>query len=81
MRREEQARILAIRDAEAKQGHDSDEEAKKEAAEQEKDIKARGDGPMLKHVTRQNIIIMFGCKVGDGVAAKTNMVNEIAHIF
>ena len=81
MRREEQAKILAVRDAEAKEGNDSDEEAKKKAAEQEKDLKARGDGSILKHVTRQNIIIMFGCKVGDGIAAKTNMVNEIAHIF
>ena len=80
MKREEQAKLLAIRDAEAKEGQDSDEEANKTDAEQDKDQKARGD-TSVKHVESQNIIIMFGCSIGGGILAKSNMVNEIAHIF
>ena len=81
---EDQSKELAVRTAIAKEKADSDDEDTKNttaAPAKETSEGLRGDGSLLEHVTRQNFIMVYGCRIGDNVAAKTNMVTEIARIF
>ena len=62
-------------------------EAKGEAnAEHEKNLRGknpslRGDGEGVTHVVSQNMLMLFGSPPGLGVAADTDMAEQIAHIF
>ena len=61
----------------------NNEEIKDATAAEERDTsnRIRGGGMLLKYVKRQNIIMFWGCRIGEGIDAETNMVAEIAHIF
>ena len=72
---------MAIRAAEEKERADKEAEETKDFEDIDTSEGIRGGGSLLKYVKRQNFIMVYGCRIGEGVAAKTNMVTEIAHIF